>query len=387
MINHKNSSRIESIDLLRGIIMIVMALDHVRDHFTPTGSNILANFPEISTTLFMTRWITNFCAPVFVFLAGMGAFLSGSRGKTKAELARFLFIRGLCLIVLEFTVVHYAWYFHSYPSFDLLVIWVIGCSMIVLAGLVFLPLRAIFVFSLVMILGHNLLDGIHAEDLGYFSWLWMILHEPGTFKIFRGITVEPFYTLIPWIGVMAAGYCTGALMLKEERDRQKWLIAIGAGLTVAFLIIRFINVYGDPIPWSVQDNILYTLLSFVNCDKYPPSLLFLLMTLGPAITLLALLEKASGLLSRLVIVFGRVPLFYYIIHLYLIHALALVTGCVQGYDIRQFLTWFGEFPETFGFSLPVVYVVWIVVILMMYPLCRWYAILKSEKRYGWLRFL
>ncbi|MFC1551572.1 DUF1624 domain-containing protein [Candidatus Latescibacterota bacterium] len=387
MIDHKNSSRIESIDLLRGIVMVIMALDHVRDHFTSTGSNILANFPEISVTMFMNRWITHFCAPVFFFLAGTAAYLSGSYGKTKTELSRSLFVRGLWLVVLELTVIDLAWDFNFNWIFSFMVIWALGWSMVVLAGMVFLPLRVILVVSIMMIAGHNLLDGIHAEDLGYFSWLWMILHEPGTFTIFRGITLEPFYTLIPWIGVMAAGYCTGALMLKEERDRQKWLIAIGAGLTVAFLIIRFINVYGDPIPWSVQDNILYTLLSFVHCEKYPPSLLFLLMTLGPAITLLALLEKASGLLSRLVIIFGRVPLFYYIIHLYLIHALALVTGCVQGYDIRQFLTWFGEFPETFGFSLPVVYVVWIVVILMMYPLCRWYAILKSEKRYGWLRFL
>jgi uncharacterized membrane protein len=298
--------RLDSVDLLRGWIMVVMALDHVRDFFSREA--VLFDPSDLTQTtvpLFLTRWITHFCAPVFFFLAGTGAFLSTRRGKTKGEVARFLLTRGLWLIVLELTVVQFGWTFGIDLHFvALMVIWALGWSMIALAALIYLPLWAIAVFGAVMIAGHNALDGVRPEAFGSFAWLWKILHVQAAFQIAPKYNAFVVYPLVPWIGVMACGYAFGALLRRERDERRRLLLWIGGGLIVAFVVLRAINVYGDPAPWSAQASATATVLSFLNCAKYPPSLLYLLMTLGPSIVLLALFDRQLGKLSKPFIVIG-----------------------------------------------------------------------------------
>ncbi|MGH7702234.1 MAG: DUF1624 domain-containing protein, partial [Gemmatimonadales bacterium] len=379
--------RLDSVDLLRGLVMVIMALDHVRDYFNGPRFDPL-DLTQTTAALFFTRWITHFCAPVFVFLAGAGAFISGDRGKPKAELSRFLVTRGLWLVALEVTVVRFAWAFNlDYGRITILqVIWAIGWSMVALAALIHLPHRAIAAFAIVMILGHNLLDPILPEvfgghgptGYGVLGWLWIVLHVP----------VQPvFYPLIPWIGVMAAGYAFGPLLRLEAGQRRRTLLTLGVALTAGFIVLRAIDTYGDPTYWTPQRNGLFTLLSFVNTTKYPPSLLFLLMILGPAIAALALFERISGPVARFFIVFGRVPLFYYVLHLYLIHLLVLALAALQGLEVQRFLDVFIFFPPEWGFSLPVVYLIWAAVVLTLYPACRWFAGVKQRNRSAWLSYL
>jgi uncharacterized membrane protein len=307
-----------------------------------------------------------------------------TRGRTRSELGFYLFTRGLWLIVLELTVVSFAWTFNLEQGTYLQVIWALGWSMIALSGLIFLPRWAIVVFGITLIAGHNLLDGIGLEDLrrpegalGWYGWLLSILH----------ISHGPVsYPLIPWIGVMALGYAGAPILLEDPQKRSQWLLGFGALLTVAFVILRAANLYGDPAPWSPQKSDLFTFLSFLNTTKYPPSLLYLLMTLGPALAALALFENRSGPVARFLTVFGRVPLFFYLVHLYLIHTLALIAGYLSGYALEAFLTSDSLFPEDYGYSLPVVYLVWIAVVLMLYPLCAWFAGLKTQPRQA-LRYL
>ena len=260
--------RLDSIDLLRGLVMVLMALDHTRDFFTASGFNPR----DVSDpALFLTRWITHFCAPVFVFLAGTSAFLYGARGGTTREVSRFLFTRGLWLVLLEVTIVRFAWTFSVFPDFvPLQVIWVIGISMMVLSGLIHLPRWAIGGVGIGMIVGHNLLDGIQAEQLGQFGWLWNILHQPARLRPASDITVFALYPLIPWIGVMAAGFALGPVMLLKPVRRRRWLIGLGVIVTGGFVILRATNVYGDPAPWALHDNLSATVLSFLNTEKYPP---------------------------------------------------------------------------------------------------------------------
>lgn len=369
-------SRRNSVDLLRGLVMVLMALDHVRwvfsdAHFSPT------DLSRTTAALFFTRWITHFCAPVFFLLAGVGAFLSTTHGRTRSELSLYLFTRGVWLIVLELTVVSFAWTFSfDHSVYELQVIWALGCSMVVLAGLVYLPLGAMCAFSVLMIVSHNLFDGVRAEDLKALGPLWAILHSGERIQVTSGLVLYPLYPLVPWIGVMAAGYGFGPRLLRELQERPQWVVALGTLLTAAFVILRATNLYGDPHPWSEQQDGLFTVLSFLNTTKYPPSLLYLLMTLGPAITALALFERVSGPTARFLIVFGRVPLFFYILHLYLIHALAVAAGSMSGYD-----------TEGYGFSLPIVYSIWIAVVFMLYPICRWYMGVKASRRYVALSYL
>jgi uncharacterized membrane protein len=384
--------RLDSVDLLRGLVIVIMALDHARDYFTPvqidpTGSTDLSLAP---VSLFFTRWITHFCAPVFVFLAGTSAFLYQSRGRSRAEVSRFLVTRGLWLVILEFTVVRWAWLFNFNYTTEMLfvqVIWALGVSMIVLAGLIYLPMTATAAVGIGMILGHNLLDGITPQSLGAWGPLWAILHVQSAIPLGDGQVFFVVYPLIPWIGVMAAGYAFGTLVLRPESERRRKLLWLGVGLTSAFLVIRAVNVYGDPVPWEARESAGRTVLSFLNTTKYPPSLLFLLMTLGPAIAVLPLFERLTGPAARAVIVFGRVPLFFYVLHLYLIHALALIVGTLAGFDPRQFLRLWLNNPEGWGYGLPVVYLVWVGVILALYPACRWFAGLKARRREAWLSYL
>lgn len=376
--------------------MALMALDHTRDFFH-TGAVHGIDPLDLKTTsvaLFLTRWITHYCAPVFIFLAGTGAFLSGTRGKSKNELSWFLLTRGAWLILLELTYIHWAgWAFafevHNNPA---IVIWAIGWSMIALAALIHLPLWASTAIGLGMILGHNATDGVKPEALGAAGWLWKILHAGGGVELAPGYVLWAGYPLIPWIGVMAVGYGFGKILLRERRERQSLMLKLGLALTIAFVLLRFSNLYGDGKPWSAQSRPVLTLLSFLDCVKYPPSLCYLLMTLGPALVLLALLERNIPAALRPLLVFGRVPMFYYLLHIPLIHGMAVLVETLR----------FGSAPWLFGdpfgpghipplgdagIGLAGTYLAWLVAIAILYPLCRWFADLKRRRRDAWLSYL
>jgi uncharacterized membrane protein len=376
--------RVTSVDLVRGIVMVLMALDHTRDFF----SNLRFQPEDLSKAtpfLFFTRWITHFCAPTFFLLAGVGVSLSMSRGKSKQEMSWFLVTRGLWLVVLELTLTHFGWQFSmDFPQF-LLVIWALGWSMVILAALIHLPKKAVLAISLISIAGHNLLDGISPQSLGSLAPLWNLLHAPGL------VSQDPFilvaYPLIPWFAVMSLGFVLGDVFRWEPERRKRFLIRAGIAVTVAFIVLRFINGYGDPQPWSSQRSTLLTIASFGNASKYPPSLIYLLMTLGPTLVALALLERARGTVSRIVSIYGRVPMFYYILHLFVIHTLAYAFAMWQGGD-GSFLSLDTEsFPAWYGTSLAGVYVAWIFVVALLYVPCRWYAQLKARRTDWWLGYI
>ena len=401
--------RLDSIDLLRGIVMVIMMLDHTRDfvhsgalHFDPT------DLSQTTVTVFFTRWITHYCAPIFVFLAGTGAYLQFMRGKSKSELSRFLLTRGLWLIVLELTIVRLGIFFSPDYTFlgFLQVIWVIGVSMIILAALIHLPLKLIGGFGIAMIFLHNLLDrfqvtGWHGPGTpipGFGAKLWILLHQPFTlFPVlpFTSPVVVVVYNIIPWVGVMAAGYAFGSLYSLDVARRRRVLLTMGAGATVLFLALRAINLYGDPSHWSSQKNLAFTVLSFLNTTKYPPSLLFLLMTLGPAMLALALFESGkdfAGPLRKALVTFGRVPLFFYILQWYTAHAMAIVVGLIAGQPVAwQWQSPVVKFasppPPGVGFRLWVVYLCWIAGVALLYPLCKWFAGVKARRKDWWLSYL
>jgi uncharacterized membrane protein len=377
--------RLDSIDLLRGLIMCLMALDHVRDFFAPGGMN-----PRDVTdgALFLTRWITHYCAPTFIFLAGISAWLYGARGRSTAQLSRFLLTRGFWLIVIEFTLVRFAWRFAvDVQLFVAQVIFAIGASMVVLSALVFLPRWAIAGIGLAMILAHNLLDGITAEQLGAAAFAWHILHQPGMLRA-GDTTLFVLYPLIPWIGVMAAGYALGPVFRLDRAARTRWLLILGAVTTIGFVALRASNVYGDPVAWTHHDGALATVLSFLNCEKYPPSLLYLAMTLGPALLLLAAFEGVRGRIADWIIAFGRVPFLFYVAHLFLIHILAVAfSGATIGDVTWLFGGMPGNKPAGYGLPLPGVYAVWVFVLFALHPLCRWFASVKQRRREWWLSYL
>lgn len=382
--------RIESIDLLRGVVMVIMVLDHVRDYFhadvTVFDPNDLAH---TNTLLFFTRWITHFCAPVFVFLAGTSAFLSGQR-KTKKELSLFLLKRGLWLVLVEVTIINFGWSFNiRQPFTGLQVIWALGISMICLAGLIFLQKRIILLLGMFIVAGHNLLDGVHYDRV-----IWSVLHEPKVYRLDETHLIRITYPVLPWIGIMALGYCFGSLYAKntEATKRRKILWQLGLSAIILFLVVRFMNLYGDPVPRSQQKSPWFTFLSFLNTTKYPPSLLYTLMTLGPSFLFLALTEKTTGKLAKPVIRIGRVPMFFYILHIYFIHLAAMLAAELSGYDwsdmILQRRTWVDPQLKGYGFSLGVVYLVWIGIVLLLYPLCKWYDMYKiNHKEKWWLSYL
>jgi len=378
-------SRINSIDLLRGLIMVVMALDHVRDFFSVSGGNVR----DVGDAgLFLTRWVTHFCAPTFILLAGVSAYLYGARGHSTRDTSRFLLTRGLFLIVLELTLVRVAWRFnYDLSIFVFQVIWVLGAAMVVLALLVHLPRWAIAAIGLAMVAGHNLLDGVRAEDLGPAGFVWAFLHQPALLRA-GGVGVYPLYSLLPWVGVMALGYALGPIMQLEPSPRRRWLFGLGAGICVGFVLLRATNLYGDPAAWTSHDSVLSTVLAFIDCEKYPPSLLYLMMTLGPMLMLLALFEGARGRVAGSIITIGRVPLLYYVAHLYLIHALAVLYATVTVGDS----TWlFAGAPlrKPAGYGLPLggLYIVWLLVVVSLYPVCRWFADLKQRRREWWWSYL
>jgi len=389
----KTSYRVESIDLLRGLVMIFMALDHVRDYFhadaflyEPT------DLSQTSVTLFFTRWITHFCAPVFMFLSGTSAYLVGKR-KGKKALSKFLLTRGLWLIFLELTVVNFGWYFNfPFPSLDFLVIWALGFSMIALAGLIYLPLPWILGICLVIVFGHNLLDNIQVPGNGANAVLWSLFHQSNFFD-YKSVVLFVGYPVIPWIGVMALGYCLGKLY---ERDmdalkRQRLLIWMGSAAIILFVLIRYSNAYGDMSPWASQSSRSFTVLSFLNVSKYPPSLLYVLITLGPALLFLAFTEKSSMWLSEKIKVIGRVPMFYYLVHLYLIHLAALFATHFCGHTPADMILtgWITFQPQLtgYGFSLGIAYTVWLALVIILYFLCKIYDCYKRNHHQWWLSYL
>ena len=379
-------TRISSIDIVRGAVMVLMAIDHVRVY-----SGLPAGGPTAG--IFFTRWITHFCAPVFIFLAGTSAFMYAQR---HGDVRRFLLTRGLWLILLELTVLRVAWTFNlEFMRYSLAgVIWVIGWCMVLLALLLRLPLKFIASFGLVVIAGHNLLDpflptvvpGL-AESAR--SGLWKILYlgfSAGPIALGDGgPSFWVLYSIVPWVGVIAAGYAFGAVLMLEPGQRRRACFAIGLGSVALFLVLRGLNVYGDPRPWESG-------LEFLNATKYPASLSFLLMTLGPAIALMPLLDRARGAVARWLTVFGRVPFFYYVLHIPLIHALALIVSAVRTGRIDPWL--FADHPmasppppDGYAWSLPLLYLVWGVALVMLYAACRWYADLKARRTDWWLRYV
>jgi uncharacterized membrane protein len=379
--------RLDGIDFLRGLVMIIMVLDHARDFFSGSG----ASPRDVhDTALFLTRWVTHFCAPVFIFLAGISAHLYGQRGRTTGELSRFLLSRGLWLVLIELTVVRFAWTFS--PAYDYVfvqVIWAIGCSLIALAGLVFLPRWAIATIALAMIAGHNLLDAIQPADLGAAGTLWMFVHATGSLQPVPGVEMLVFYPLVPWIGVMAAGYLLAPVMLREESQRGRTLVTLGIAVTIGFIVLRATNLYGDPAPWAVQDTAMATVLSFINCEKYAPSLLYLAMTLGPALIVLGSFRAARGALGRAIVTIGRVPFLFYVAHLVLLHLLAVIVSWAMTGDVAWLFQRMPVMakPEGYGFALPPVYGVWIMAVLMLYPLARAFAAIKQRRTDWWLSYL
>lgn len=383
------TSRIESIDLLRGIVMIVMALDHVRDYFHADA--FLYDPTDMSKTsiiLFFTRWVTHFCAPVFIFLAGTSAFLISLR-KSKKELSLFLIKRGLWLVFLELTLVNFAWFFNfQFSLITLFVIWALGIGMIILAAFVHLPFKITLAFGLLMVFGHNALDGFHVAGEGGDAILWSVIHQFQGFALSQDYYLFVGYPLVPWVGVMLIGYCFGIFYQPSYSASRKMILQyLGFACIALFVVIRFINGYGDPNPWSVQPNPVFTGLSFLNVTKYPPSLLYLLVTLGPAIIFLAISENYYGSLSQKIKILGRVPMFYYLLHLYLIHLLALAAAVLTGYEASDmvFNTWVTNSPNLagYGFSLWVVYALWIGVVIALYPLCKGYDEYKAAQRSKW----
>lgn len=380
-----------SVDVLRGLVIVVMAIDHVRDyfHFQVDPTNVSNTIPA----LFFTRWVTHFCAPAFMLTAGIAANLGLSRGKTRRDLSWFLVTRGLWLVVLEVTLVRFGWMFNfDYHLVFFLVIWTLGWSMVILAGLIWLPLRLLAAVCLVVIAGHHVLDGIQVT--GPLSWLWTIVHSPGVLTPAPGYTIAVPYVLVPWVFVMALGYCCGPIFRWEPARRQRLLLWAGTLATAGFVVLRAINDYGDPGRWSHQPTAVFTALSFLNTQKYPPSLDFLLMTLGPSCLALALFERWRDRFSEILQVYGRVPMFFYLLHLPAIHATAVLFALAR-YGDAGFLfrnpgpDAAGAFssPPGYGYSLWVVYGVWLAIVAALYPVCRWFDRYKRTHRAAWLSYI
>ena len=396
--------RIYSIDLLRGIVMMIMLLDHVRE-FVHAGALTSDPTDPATTTgaLFFTRWITHFCAPIFVFLSGLSIYLQRMNGKTNAELSRFLWTRGLWLIFLEFTVIRLLIVFNLDYTFIGMaqVIWVIGVSMIVMAAMIYLPVRVVGALGVLMIVVHNLLDGLNVPmNIAFMGTpppstgesLWIIFHQMGVVP-FAGGQVFFAYALIPWVGVMMAGYALGMYYDLDSDVRRMVLLRLGSVATILFFVLRAINIYGDPQPWKVQETTGATVLSFFNVTKYPPSLLFLLMTLGPAMIVLSVTDRIDGraIWQRICITYGRVPMFYYILQWAFAHTagvlLAYLGGVDTGYLFKNLMEMGQTAPPAHGSSLLTTYIVWITGLIIVYPLCLWWGNLKKRNKHWALSYL
>jgi uncharacterized membrane protein len=387
------SHRIDAIDFLRGLVMVIMALDHTRDFFHVNGMN--GDPTDLATTtpiLFFTRWITHFCAPVFVFLAGTSAWFQSSR-KSKKELSSFLIKRGLWLILVEVTIVTFSFTFDpGFHFFGLQTIWAIGISMVVLGGMIWLPFPAILAVGLLIVFGHNALD-YYERGKTDFSWWYSLLHVQNFQPLGGGRFLGILYPMLSWSGLMLLGYCFGKLFTGVAAEKRKGLfIKLGLGIVLFFVALRWTNTYGNAEPWMEQKNGLFTLMSFLNTRKYPPSLLYMCMTIGPAILFLAF-AKGRSKLAQIITVYGRVPFFYYILHFYLIHLISGIMGLTRGHSLAEGVHGGGDlFAPNFiypgeGYSLGVVYLFWIAIVAMLYPLCKWFSEYKRTHRQWWLSYI
>ena len=395
-----HTNRLVSVDVLRGLVMVIMALDHTRDFMT----NIPFAPEDLAHTygwLFFTRVITHYCAPVFCFLAGTGAFLATTRGKSIPQLSQFFLTRGLWLVLLEITIVDFSWAFIPWAAAG--VIWILGWSMVCMALIVRMPVRWVGIFGVAMVVTHNMLDRIDPAYFGKLSWLWIMLHTPGNIKVTPHFSFLTLYVLIPWVGVMAAGYTFGTVL--QRPDRRKWILILGTSMTALFFVLRGFNLYGNGVvgqgfgyplsagPWSVQPTFSLTVISFFNTLKYPPSLHYLLMTLGPSLILLGLFDgmKAERGIGHILVVYGRVPLFYYVLHLYLIHLVA-IAAAMAFHQPSSWLWHGGMFvlgvPKGYGHGLPFIYATWAAVVATLYLPCRWFMEFKRQHRdWNWLSYL
>ncbi len=391
------SYRIGSIDLLRGLVMIIMALDHTRDFFhQPALVDDPLNFATTTPALFFTRWITHFCAPVFVFLAGTSAFFQKSR-KTMAELSKFLITRGFWLVLIEVFVINLAVTFDpAYTTIGLQTIWSIGISMILLGLVIRLPFSAILATGLLIVFGHNALDFYERgfpPNHQYEMW-YSFLHVPGLYSLGGGRSLLIFYPFLSWAGLMMLGYCFGKLFTKYQGiQRRKVLTWLGAGIILLFFALRATNLYGDAQHWSQQKNGLFTFFSFINTVKYPPSLLYMCMTIGPAILFVAWWGNIKNGVTKFITVYGQVPFFYYVLHFFLIHLLSMAAFFTRGHSASDgILTDDGTSPFNFvipgeGYSLWIVYLVWIAIVVSLYPLCKWFSEYKRTHKQWWLSYL
>jgi len=378
-------TRIEGLDIMRGLVIALMALDHVRDYFHASGYAYDPLDPLRTTAVvYATRWVTHFCAPTFVFLAGVSAWLQGAKGKEPAQLSRFLLTRGLWLIVVELTVVGFAWAFWL-PFLEFLqVIWAIGWSMVALAALVRLPRPIVLGVAALVIAGHNLLDPIRAEQLGRLAPLWTIIHGGGFLKYGDSVVAFAAYPILPWIGVMALGYGLGAVFLSENRDRV--LRTLGGTMVVVFLVLRAIDVYGDPGHWRAQASWSQTVMAFMNVQKYPPSLLYVCATLGPMLLVAPLFNRLKGTLAEILRTYGAVPLMVYVCHIYIVHLVALAAHAATGQSVDGMFNTIHDFllePQRFagtGFPIGIVYLAWLVVLAAIFPIGVWWGAVKRRRR-------
>ena len=367
--------------------MVLMALDHTRG-FLSNAQFAPVDLAHTTPALFFTRWVTHFCAPAFFLLAGVGASLSLARGRSLAQVSRFFLARGLWLVVLELTLVSFGWDFtlHVTP-WHAGVIWALGWSMVFMAALAWLPKGAIATVGIALIVLHNMTDAITPAAFGEFGWLWRFLHFP---DLNAGMLIRIDYPIIPWVGVMAVGYAMGPLFRESPERRQKLLVGIGVSAVIGFVALRWLNGYGDPMPWSVETRGTYTLLSFLRVRKYPPSLAYLLMTLGPLLIALVWLEHARGRVFSFVVTYGRVPLLFFVAHIYLVHLIAVVVAYGQGGPASFLFTSDGPMaghPPWYGVDLGWIYVCWVLIVIALYPMCRAFAEVKAHRRDWWLSYL
>ena len=387
-------NRIESIDFLRGLVMIIMALDHVRDYFF--FGSFTSNPTDLGSTtplLFYTRIITHYCAPVFVLLTGTSAYLYGAK-KDKKTLSKFLLTRGIWLIFLEIVINNFIWFFDpSYSFIVLQVIWAIGFSMLFLSGIIYFSNKIISIIGLAIIFLHNLFDVFVFEGQSLDAIVWYFLHQQSLIKLSDSTSLVFGYPIIPWIGLMALGFVIGSLYTNyQTKDRIVLLMKYGIYSILTFVLLRLTNFYGEPNPFTIQKNITFSIMALFNTTKYPPSLQYLLMTIGPALIILSVIEKYKNKVTDFFIVFGRVPLFYYFSHVLIIHSLAIILLFINNKDYSIMLNMTPFLPDQnqlmeYGYPLWVVYLVWFIVIIILYPLCYKYMNYKSNSKKWWLSYL
>lgn len=391
MKTENTTSRILSIDVLRGLVIVLMALDHVRDYFH--NDAFIHDPMDLNTTtpaLYFTRWITHFCAPVFIFLAGVSAYLSGGK-KSPKELQLFLLKRGAWLILIELTVVNFGWMFNPFFNASILqVIWAIGSCMVLLSLVVRLPQKFILGLGISIILLHNLLDFLPASTQETF--IYNLFHTSGfkRFVVTENYSIVTVYGILPWFGIMCLGYGLAFIFNRnfQSTQRKKILLQTGFGMLLLFVVLRLVNAYGDPNPYVTQPTLTNTVLSFLDVSKYPPSLMYSLVMLGPALLFLAWFETTQNFITKKLQVFGSVPFYFYILHIYVIHLLTIPLFFAQGYttaDIVQRPFWFR--PDNLGFSLAGVYAVWLFVVVILYPLCKRYYNYKLNHKHWWLSYV